>query len=102
HGFGRAATDGDLAFWVDLGPLPAHEAVCNRPAKVTRSPGDRVLVDICGDGLLRGALDLFRRGEIGEALREVDRAELDSMPRHLADYGLSELLDLPADSHRFR
>ena len=38
-------------------------------AQFLRAPGDGVLIDVGGDGLLRGALDFGGRGKIGKALR---------------------------------
>ena len=63
---------------------------CERVAEALRAPGDRVLVDVGIDRALGGFLHLGRRGEIGESLREVDRAVDRREPRHLADHRLRE------------
>ena len=56
-----------------------------------RAPGDGVLIDVRGDGVLRGALDFRGRGKIGKALREIDGAVLQREARHLANHGFGEL-----------
>src|SRR3712207_8988954 len=45
-----------------------------------------------------GALQVFGRGEIGEALREVDRAVLQRLARHLADDRFGEAARLLRDA----
>ena len=46
----------------------------DRLPEVLRSPGDRVLVHVSVDRRLRSRLQLRRAAEIGEALRQIDRA----------------------------
>ena len=97
HGFGRAAADGDFFLGIDVQALPLLHLAGDGVAQALRSPGDGVLVDVGGDGLLRGSLDLGGRGEIGESLGQVDGAVLHGLARHLADDGLGEVLDLVAE-----
>src|SRR5581483_5164950 len=55
-----------------------------------RTPGDRVLVDVRGQGLSRRLLERLRGREIRKALREVDGPVQVGEPRHLADDRLRE------------
>ncbi len=97
HGFGRAAADGDFFLGIDVQALPLLHLAGDGVAQALRSPGDGVLVDVGGDGFLRGLLDLRGRGEIGEALGQIDGAVLHGLARHLTDDGLGEVLDLVAE-----
>ena len=67
-------------------------------AKRLRAPGDRVLIDVRGDGFLRGALDFGGSGKIGKALRKIDGVVLQREARHFADHRFGELLGLRGES----
>ena len=62
----------------------------NRVAKIFRAPRDRVLIDVLIDRFHRAALDVIRRGEIREALREVHGAVLQRLARHLPNHRLGK------------
>ncbi len=53
---------------IDGNALRALEFLGDGVAQRFRAPGDRVLIDVRGDGVLRGALDFGGRGEIREIL----------------------------------
>ena len=74
HRFGRAAGDGDHRLRIDAHAIEVAVGLRDRIAQRLRAPGDRVLVDVRVDRALRGLLERGRRGEIREALREVDAA----------------------------
>ena len=65
HGFSRPATDGDLLFPDRPDALPALHLPGDCIAQILRAPGDGVLIDVGGDGLLRGLLDLRGSGKSG-------------------------------------
>ena len=90
HRFGRAAANRDLALGIDRYALRALEFRGDGVAERLRAPGDRVLIDVRGDGRLRRVLDFGGRGKIGKALREIDGAIAHRQPRHFADYGFGE------------
>ena len=83
---------GDFAFGIDANSLRALEFFDDGVAQRFRAPGDRVLIDVVGDGLAGGFLDFCGRGEIRESLREIDGVVLQRQARHFADDGLGELL----------
>src|SRR5207249_1966394 len=78
-------------------PVEAAILDSQRVAEALRAPGDRVLVDVVEDRRARGLLELQRRGEVGEALRQVDRVVLRGEPRHFADHALREFRGLGGD-----
>ena len=91
HRLGRAARDRHVAFGLDPRHAVARSVrVGDRGSERLGAPGDRVLVDVVGDRLASRLLDLLGRGEVGEALRQVDGAVRDREPRHLADHGFGE------------
>ena len=92
HRFGRAASDADFALRVDFHAEIPRRFFDDGVAEILRAPGDRILIHVGHDGVAGGELDLFRRGEIGKALRQVDRAIEMRLPRHLADDRFGELL----------
>ena len=66
-------------------------------AQLGRAPGDGVLVDVGVDGARRRGLDRLGRGEVGEPLRQVDRAVPMRQPGHLADDRFGEAGGLAGD-----
>src|SRR5215510_9352291 len=54
-------------------------------AKTLGAPGDRVLIDVSVDGFAGRAFDVFRGREVGEALREIDRAVSERLAAHVSD-----------------
>ena len=91
HPLGRAARDRDVATGLDPGhPVSLSVVPRERVAESLGSPRDRVLVDIGGDRVAGGLLDLLGRREVGESLRKVDRVVLHRKARHLTDHGLRE------------
>ena len=101
HPLGRAAGDRDLGLRVGLparvGPGGLRR---DRVAQRLRTPRDRVLVDVGEDGVGGSLLELVGCGEVGEALREADRAVRDRKAVHLADDRLGESLSLVAEPRR--
>ena len=90
HAFGRAAGDGDLGFRIDLETEVRACLARDGVAKVFRAPRDRILIDVGRDRLHRFAFDVFRRGEIRKALREIYGAVLQCFTGHLANHGFSK------------
>ena len=90
HPFGRTASDRDLGFRIDVETEIPPGLARDRFAKVFCAPGDRILIDVVRDGLHRDPFDVVGRGEIREALREVNRAIFHRLARHLANHGLRE------------
>jgi hypothetical protein len=62
----------------------------DRVAQSFSAPGDGVLVDVVGDGLARGFLDLGGGGEVRESLRKIDGVVFECEARHFANDGLGE------------
>ena len=102
HRLGRAARDRDLCLRVDLAEARevARRRLGDGIAERLRAPGDRVLVDVSVDGIRDRPLELRRAREVGEALRQADRALGHRHPVHLADDRFGEGSGLPADAHR--
>ena len=90
HCFRRTAANRDFALRINHNTLRAFEIRGNCVAKFFRAPGNRVLVDVRGNRVLRGALDLSRRWKIGKALRKIDRPVAQSQAGHFADYRFGE------------
>jgi len=86
-----------LRFGIDREPLPEGGLGGDAQAKIARSPGNRVLIDVRGDGLLRRALEFFRRGEIRKSLRQIDSVVANCLARHLANDTLGKLCGFVAD-----
>ncbi len=97
HGFGGSAADGNLAFRVDLQPLPGLHLTGDGLPQAPGAPGDGVLVHVGRDGFPGGLLDFLRGGEVGEPLGQVDRPVEHRLPGHLPDDRLGEPLRLLAD-----
>src|SRR5262249_48233630 len=66
-------------------------------AQALGAPSDRVLIDVSRDGFLGGFFDLARRGEVREALGQIDRAVEHGLAGHLADYRFGEVFDFIAE-----
>ena len=74
HAFGGAADDGDLALGVEFEAVVAQVLGGDGVAEGLGAPGDGVLVEVGVDGVGGGVLEFLGRGEVGEALGEVDGA----------------------------
>jgi hypothetical protein len=85
QGLGGAAGDGDLGLRIDGVAVARLEVGGDGMAQAGQPGGGRVLVAVTGDGPRRGLLDEGGRGEVGEALAEVDRAVLDGQAGHLGE-----------------
>lgn len=90
HGLRGAARHGDLLVGVDRVVVHAVVLLGDRQPQRRRPPRDRVLVHVAVDGGARGVLHHLGHGEVGKALREVDRAVLLGDACHLADDRLGE------------
>ena len=66
----------------------------NRAAQALCAPGDRILVDVGANRLLRCALDFGRRGKIRKSLRQFNRPVQHCLPRHFANDRLGEVRNL--------
>ena len=81
--------------------IPYHcryfSAIASRRRR--RAPRDRVLVDVVVDRRARRVLHRLGHREIGQALRQVDRAVLVRHARHLADHRLGERAGATGCSH---
>src|SRR5437667_294822 len=77
--------------------LPLLHLPGNGIAQILRSPGDRVLIYVARDRLLRRFFDFAWSRKIRKSLRQVDRAILHCLARHFADHRLSEVRDLAAE-----
>src|SRR5580704_1792526 len=96
HGLGRTTTHRDLRLWINRDPLPFLHLPGNCIPQTLRAPCNRVLIDVRGNCFLRGSLDLGRSRKIRKALRQVNRTMQHGLPRHLADDGLSKMLNFVA------
>ena len=74
--------------------LPQFHLPANGLAKILRSPGDRILIEVGSNCLLCRTFDLRWSREVGKSLRQVHRAMQHRLPRHLADHRLGETGDL--------
>ena len=97
HGFGRAAADRDILFGINRNALPQAHLAGDGLAQILRTPGNGVLINVGGYGALRSLFDFGRGGEIGEALRQVDRAVQHGLPRHFTNHGFREVGDAIAE-----
>jgi hypothetical protein len=90
HRLGRSAADRHLRVGVDRHAVAPRPVAGDGLAQDAGAPGHRILVHVAVDGPAGGRLDLGRRGEVGEALREVDGAVALGEAGHLADHRLGE------------
>src|SRR6185436_17654908 len=72
-------------------PVSNTVLMSNSVTELLGPPSDGVLVDVVGDGLLSGGLQVGRGGEVREALSQVDGPLLQGQTRHLTDDRLSEV-----------
>ena len=97
HRFSRATGDRDLALGVDFEAVVPPDFLRDGVAETRIAPGDGVLVDVGRDRFDGGAFDEIGRGEIGEALGQVDRTVFEGEARHLADHRFGEDLGARGD-----
>ena len=90
HRFRRSAGDREHRLRIDRHRVEVAVRPGERVAEGLAAPGDRVLVEVGVDRALRRLLHLRGRGEVGEALREVDAAVHRVQSGHLADDRLGE------------
>ncbi len=91
HRLGRTTGHADLALGVDAPPgIGPADLRSDGTAEVGGAPGDRVLVEVGVERRLGCLLQLVGAGEVGKALREVDRVVGEGEPGHLADHRLGE------------
>ena len=90
HRLGAAAGDDDLLIGVDLPAHPPGLLFGQRLAEVLRAPSDRILVYVFVRRLRQPVEQRPRRVEVGEALRQIDRAVAERDARHAADDGIGE------------
>src|SRR5215813_1688428 len=98
HRLGRAAGDDNLAVGIDVQSQMPFRLRGDRFPKTLGAPGDRVLIDVGVDGFAGRAFDVFRGREVGEALREIDRAVSERLAAHVADDGFGEAGSFAGDA----
>ena len=77
--------------------LPNAHLTRDGVAQVFGTPGDGILIHVGCDCLLRGLFDLCGGGEVGKALRKIDRAMQHGLAGHFADDGFGEVVDFVAE-----
>ncbi len=85
HRLGRAATDRHFGSRIKRQALESLILPRDGLAQALGAPGDRILIDVGGDRLARGFLDLVGRTEIGKSLSEVHRIVANRLAGHLPD-----------------
>ena len=88
HRLRRAAAHRDLPLRIYLHPVPAPVLLGDRQPERWTPPGDRVLIDVATDRCARRILHRLGHWEVGESLRQIDRAVLVRHASHLADHRL--------------
>src|SRR5439155_19738294 len=99
HRLGRAAGDGHFGLWIDGHAVPLGVLPCQGVTQPLGAPRDGVLVHVVADGAGGGFLQHVGAGEVGEPLRQVDRAVLVREPGHAADYRFGEAVGAVGGVH---